>query len=67
MIFNFFKDIEILYLEGYLWDSSETIFALKKAIKLAKENNVKIAFSLSDLFCVARHKADFLQLIQNDL
>ena len=64
---EFFKDISILYLEGYLWDSPETINALKKSIKLAKENNVKIAFSLSDLFCVSRHKEDFLNLIINDL
>lgn len=64
---EFFKDVSILYLEGYLWDSIETINALKKSIKLAKENNVKIAFSLSDLFCVSRHKEDFLNLILNDL
>jgi len=64
---EYFKHATILYLEGYLWDSKETILALKKAIRLAKENNVKIAFSLSDLFCVSRHKKDFLDLIKNDL
>ena len=64
---EFFKDLKMLYLEGYLWDSPQTISALKKAIKLAKENNCKIAFSLSDLFCVSRHKEDFLKLIKNDL
>ena len=62
-----FKGASILYLEGYLWDREETILALKKAISLAKKNNVKIAFTLSDLFCVARHKADFIDLITNDL
>ncbi len=62
-----FKNADFLYLEGYLWDSEATISALKKAIKLAKQNNVKIAFSLSDLFCVLRHKNDFLNLIKNDL
>jgi len=62
-----FKDASILYLEGYLWDREETILALKKAIDLAKKNNVKIAFTLSDLFCVARHKADFIDLVTNDL
>lgn len=61
------KDAKILYLEGYLWDREETILSLKKAISLAKKHQVKIAFSLSDLFCVARHKKDFLSLIQNDL
>lgn len=62
-----FKDTSILYLEGYLWDAPSTINALKKAIRLAKENGVKVAFSLSDSFCVSRHKDDFLALIQNDL
>ncbi|MBU6339788.1 MAG: adenosine kinase [Rickettsiales bacterium] len=62
-----FKNASILYLEGYLWDSKATIAALRKAINLAKKNNVKIAFSLSDSFCVIRHKEDFLSLIKNDL
>jgi fructokinase len=64
---NIFQDAEILYLEGYLWDEPKTILALKKAINLAKKHNVKIAFTLSDSFCVQRHKKDFLKLIQNDL
>ncbi len=62
-----FQNAAILYLEGYLWDSAETIKTLKKAIALAKQNNVKVAFSLSDSFCVARHKKDFYELIENDL
>lgn len=62
-----FENAQILYLEGYLWDSPSTIEALKKAIELAKKNNVKIAFSLSDSFCVSRHKDDFIKLIKNDL
>jgi sugar/nucleoside kinase (ribokinase family) len=62
-----FNNASILYLEGYLWDSKTTISALKKAISIAKKNNVKIAFSLSDSFCVIRHKKDFLSLIKNDL
>lgn len=64
---DFFKDASILYLEGYLWDSPSTILALKKAINLAKRNDVKVAFSLSDSFCVSRHKEDFISLIINDL
>ncbi len=64
---KFFENVEMLYLEGYLWDSPNTILALKKAINLAKKNAVKIAFSLSDSFCVSRHKDDFLSLVQNDL
>ncbi len=64
---NTFKDAAILYLEGYLWDEPQTILALKKAISCAKKNNVKIAFSLSDSFCVLRHREEFLELIKNDL
>jgi fructokinase len=64
---NDFLSTHLLYLEGYLWDSLNTSNALKKAIKIAKKNNVKIAFSLSDSFCVARHKVDFINLIENDL
>lgn len=62
-----FKNASILYLEGYLWDAPATIAALKKAISYAKKYGTKIAFSLSDSFCVARHKKDFLELIQSDL
>ena len=62
-----FFNAKILYIEGYLWDASQTILALKKSIDLAKKNNVKIAFSLSDSFCVDRHHQDFLNLIKNDV
>lgn len=64
---NDIKSADIMYLEGYLWDQPSTINALKKAITLAKKNDVKIAFTLSDSFCVARHKKDFIHLIENDL
>ncbi len=62
-----FSGAAILYLEGYLWDRPETILALKKAIELAKKNHLKIAFSLSDAFCVSRHKQDFIDLVLGDL
>ena len=62
-----FESASMLYLEGYLWDAPNTILALKKAINLAKKNGVKVVFSLSDSFCVARHKEDFLNLIKDDL
>lgn len=62
-----FESASMLYLEGYLWDAPNTILALKKAINLAKKNSVKVVFSLSDSFCVARHKEDFLNLIKDDL
>jgi len=62
-----FKNAKILFIEGYLWDNSTTIMALKKSINLAKNSNLKIAFSLSDSFCVIRHHQDFLNLIKNDI
>jgi len=62
-----FANASCLYLEGYLWDREETILALKKAIETAKKYNLKIAFSLSDAFCVSRHRHDFLELIAKDL
>lgn len=58
-----FKNCKLLYLEGYLWDEGKVALALKKAIDLAKKNGAKIAFSLSDQFCVARHKKDFIELL----
>lgn len=61
---NSIADSKILYVEGYLWDKKETIESIKKAIKIAKENNVLVAFTLSDAFCVTRHKDDFLKLIE---
>ena len=62
-----FTNVAMLYIEGYLWDSPSTINFLKEIIKKAKFNNVKISFSLSDVFCVNRHKNDFLELISNDI
>jgi sugar/nucleoside kinase (ribokinase family) len=54
------RSSEITFLEGYLWDKGEP----KKAFDKAIDNSNKIAMSLSDLFCVERHKADFLQLVK---
>jgi len=56
------KNSQIFYIEGYLWDLPSSIKYLKEAINIAKQNNIKIAFTLSDLFCVSRHKADFLEI-----
>ena len=58
---------KIVYIEGYLWDSPITINVVKKIIELAKRNQTKIAFSTSDMFCVDRHKDDFIKLIENDI
>jgi sugar/nucleoside kinase (ribokinase family) len=54
---------EIVFLEGYLWDEGEPMKAFNKAINHAN----KVAMSLSDQFCVDRHKADFLNLVKNKL
>jgi len=54
---------EIVFLEGYLWDEGEPKNAFDKAIMSAN----KVAMSLSDQFCVDRHKSDFLDLVKNKL
>ena len=64
---NNILDNEIIFLEGYLWDKGNSEKMFKSAINLAKKNKVKIAMSLSDIFCVMRHKEDFYNLLKNDL
>jgi fructokinase len=60
-------DKELIFLEGYLWDKGLSEKMFKQAINFAKKNKVKIAMTLSDLFCVTRHKEDFYNLLKNDL
>ena len=60
---NAVKKSEILFLEGYLWDEGEP----KKAFEKAINNSAKVAMSLSDLFCVERHKPQFLDLVKDKL
>jgi len=57
------KKSEIIFLEGYLWDEGEP----KKAFDKAINNANKVAMSLSDLFCVDRHRPHFLNLVQNKI
>ena len=57
------KESELIFLEGYLWDKGEPKEAFEKAINLSN----KTAMSLSDKFCVDRHKTNFLNLVKNDL
>ena len=57
------KKSEMIFLEGYLWDEGEPKKAFDKAIKSAN----KVAMSLSDKFCVDRHKSNFLDLVKNRL
>ena len=60
---NIVKQSELIFLEGYLWDEGEP----KKAFEKAINNSNKVAMSLSDQFCVDRHKPDFLDLVKNKL
>lgn len=60
-------DGAILYLEGYLWDPEEPRAAMRKAIDIARANGRKVAFTLSDVFCISRHGGDFRQLIADGL
>ena len=58
---------KVIYLEGYLWDPPNAKEAIKKAIKLAHSTNCKVALSLSDAFCVNRYRAEFLDLVSNQV
>ncbi len=58
---------EVLYIEGYLWDSEVSKAASRKAIAIAKQTGTKVAFTLSDSFCVGRYREDFLKLVENEL
>ena len=60
---NAVKNSELVFLEGYLWDEGDPITAFDKAINLSK----KTAMTLSDKFCVNRHKKSFLNLVNNKL
>ena len=64
------KDIEshkISYLEGYLWDNDNAKKAIKKMIKISKNDGQKIALTLSDQFCIQRHRQSFNDLISKDI
>jgi len=60
---NAVKNSKIIFLEGYLWDEGDPKTAFDKAI----QNSNRVAMSLSDLFCVERHKPHFLDLVKNKL
>ena len=60
---NMIQKSELTFLEGYLWDEGEPKVAFNEAIKLSN----KVAMSLSDKFCVERHKNSFLDLVKNKL
>ena len=58
---------EILYIEGYLWDAEASKDALRLAMEAAKIAGTKVAFTLSDPFCVGRFREEFLQLMKYDV
>ena len=64
---DYIKGHEIIFLEGYLWDKGTSEEMFKHVINLAKKNNIKVAMSLSDIFCVKRHRKDFFNLLLNDI
>ena len=57
------RDAAAIYLEGYLWDPETPRFAMVRAIEVAREAGRKVAFTLSDTFCIERHRDGFNQLI----
>lgn len=57
----------IAYIEGYMWDAENAKAAIRKAMALAKKHERKIAFTLSDVFCVNRHRKEFLEMIGRDI
>ena len=59
------KNHQIAYLEGYLWDNEKAKQAMQKMVSICEEDEQQIAFTLSDLFCVDRHRDSFEQLIKN--
>jgi sugar/nucleoside kinase (ribokinase family) len=56
----------VLYIEGYLWDQPNAKAAINKAIDAAKRGGAKVAFTLSDPFCVGRYRKEFLVLLWED-
>ncbi|OYW21622.1 MULTISPECIES: adenosine kinase [unclassified Sphingomonas] len=60
-------DSAILYLEGYLWDPEEPRAAMRAAIDTARAAGRRVAFTLSDVFCISRHGGDFRQLLADGL
>ena len=58
---------QVLYLEGYLWDEPDAKAAYRLAARTAHDAGNRVAFSLSDSFCVDRHRAEFVELIETEV
>ena len=65
--FSAVREAKILYLEGYLWDNPAAKDAFIKAAEIAKNAGRKVALSLSDSFCVNRHRESFIKLVKNHI
>jgi len=61
------SEAKILYLEGYLWDNPAAKDAFIKAAEIAKNSDRKVALSLSDSFCVNRHRESFIKLVEEHI
>lgn len=64
---NLVREAEITYVEGYLWDEPRTKESIRKAIGIAKAAGRKVAFTLSDTFCVERHRTEFLAMLEGEI
>ena len=58
---------QVLFLEGYLWDEADAKDAFREAAGVSHASGNRVAFTLSDSFCVDRHRAEFLELIEHDV
>lgn len=58
---------QVLYLEGYLWDEPDAKAAYRLAARTAHDAGNRVAFTLSDSFCVERHRAEFLDLVESEV
>ena len=61
------RDSKVTYMEGYLWDPDQAKMAFLKAAEIAREAGRDVSLSLSDSFCVDRHRSSFLELIRRDV
>lgn len=60
------KDADFFHFTGYMWDTENQKAAIRKALRLAHEDNVKVSFDIADPFAVSRYREDFFKLIQDD-
>lgn len=61
------SSVQVVYLEGYLWEQPEAQAAMREAIELAHARDAAVALTLSDPFCVEHHRHEFLELLRGDL